>query len=181
MSLTHTLFEKKPLVKSYPTPQWLFDQYDAEFHFTIDVAASAHDTKCARFYTIHDDGLAQDWSQDVCWCNPPWRGIERWVKKAYEESLRGATTIMLLPCRTDTHWWHHYIQPYAEIRWIKGRIKFDGWDDKVPFACAIFIFSPRLKESVRESRARGGRKAASNMSAEARKLRAQKAAAARWK
>ena len=107
-------------------------------------------------------------------------GIASWVKKAYEESLRGVTTVMLLPCRTDTPWWHDYIEPYAEIRWIRGRIKFDGQSDKAPFACAIFIFRPRLKESVRESRARGGRKAAANMSAEARKLRAQKAAAARW-
>jgi hypothetical protein len=75
--------------------------------------------------------------------------------------------------------WHDdYIEPYAEIRWIEGRIKFDGQTDKVPFACAIFIFRP--KQSVREARSRGGRKAAANMSPEKRKERAQKAAAARW-
>jgi hypothetical protein len=45
-------------------------QYDAEFHFTIDVAASPEDTKCTRYYTIHDNGLTQDWSGEVCWCNP---------------------------------------------------------------------------------------------------------------
>jgi hypothetical protein len=48
------------------------------------------------------------------------------VRKAYEESLRGATVVMLLPCRTDTQW----IEPYAEIRWARGRIKFVGMDDK---------------------------------------------------
>jgi len=58
--------------------------------------------------------------------------------------------------------------------------KFWGQKDTAPFAVAIFIFRPRLKESVRESRARGGRKAAANMNAEARKLRARNAAAARW-
>jgi phage N-6-adenine-methyltransferase len=155
-------------------------QYDAEFHSTVDVAADAQNTKCPRYYTIHEDGLAQDWSGEVVWCNPPWRDIERWVKKAYQESLRGTVTVMLLPCRTDTHWWHDYIEPHAEVRWIRGRIKFEGHDDKVPFAVAAFVFRPRLKESVKEARARGGRTSAANMSPEDRKTRARKAAAARW-
>jgi hypothetical protein len=118
------------------------------------------------------------------------REILPWVKKAHQESLSGTTTVMLLPCRTETKWWHwtvslnstslpnqDYAVPYAEICWIKGKVKFDEQKDTLPFAVAIFIFQP--KESVREARARGGRKAAANMSPEKRKERAQKAAAAR--
>jgi DNA N-6-adenine-methyltransferase (Dam) len=115
-----------------------------------------------------------DWSREVVWCNPPFGSIEPWVRKAYEESLRGATVVMLLPCRTDTAWWHDWIVPYAEKRWTRGRIKFIGMDDKVPFATAIFIFRPP------KPRSRGGYAAASRMSAEARRQRAKTAAAARW-
>lgn len=129
---------------------------------------------------LHSDGLAQSWKNEIVWCNPPYGRIEPWVKKAYQESLTGTTTVLLLPCRTDTHWWHDYIQPYAEIRWLRGRIKFDGWNEKVPFAVAAFVFSPRLKESVKEARARGGRTSAARMSAEARKERARAAVVARW-
>ncbi len=181
MSLTCHIFKKQPLVKSYPTPQWLFDQYDAEFHFSIDVAADSSNTKCARYYTIHDDGLSQSWKNEVVWCNPPYGNIMPWVKKAHQESLTGTTTVMLLPCRTETKWWHDYIAPYAKIHWIRKKIKFGGQRDTAPFACAIFIFRPQLKESVRESRSRGGRTSAANMSAEARKERARNAAAIRWK
>jgi len=102
-----------------------------------------------------------------------------WVKKAYEESLTGTTTVMLLPCRTETQWWHDYIEPYAEIRWIRKKVKFEGQKDTAPFAVAIFIFKP--KESVRESRARGGRTSSANMTPGERRERAKRAAAARWR
>jgi len=115
-----------------------------------------------------EHGLAQDWSREVVWCNPPFGSIEPWVRKAYEESLRGATVVMLLPCRTDTAWWHDWIVPYAEKRWTRGRIKFIGMDDKVPFATAIFIFRPP------KPRSRGGYKAAAGMSAQQRRERAGK-------
>ena len=105
----------------------------------MDVCEDSHNSKCARYYDIEQDGLAQDWSREVVWCNPPFGRIEPWVKKAYESSLQRAIVVMLLPCRTDTQWWHDYIH-YVESRWIRGRIKFDGTDDRAPFATVIFIF-----------------------------------------
>lgn len=40
----------------WETPQKLFDELDAEFHFTLDVAASDENHKCARYFTQSDDG-----------------------------------------------------------------------------------------------------------------------------
>ena len=91
--------------------------------------------------------------REVCWCNPPWRAIQSWVKKAYEESLRGTTVVMLLPCRTDTPWWHDYIEPYAKIRWIKGRIKLT--DRRTRFLSPAPFSSLVPNKSVREARSRG--------------------------
>ena len=34
----------------WETPQRLFDELDAEFHFTLDVAASDENHKCARYF-----------------------------------------------------------------------------------------------------------------------------------
>ena len=35
--------------------------------------------------------------------NPPYgRNIKHWIKKAYEESVKGATVVCLIPARTDT-------------------------------------------------------------------------------
>lgn len=89
------------------TPQWLFDELDAVYHFETDVCATPENAKCKKYFTKEQDGLKQEWT-GVCWCNPPFgRGITgKWVKKAYESK---ATTVMLIPSRTDTKWFHDYI------------------------------------------------------------------------
>jgi hypothetical protein len=56
----------------WETPQWLFDQYHAQFRFTLDVCATAENAKCPRFFTPEVNGLEQDWGTNVCWMNPPY-------------------------------------------------------------------------------------------------------------
>src|ERR1035437_7567439 len=101
------------------TPQEVFDRLDKEFGFTLDPCATADNTKCPNYYTMADDGLAQDWSKDTVFMNPPYgRGIGQWIKKAHDEALRGATVICLIPARTDTVAWHDYIFSKAEVRFM---------------------------------------------------------------
>ena len=59
--------------QDWETPQCLFDKLDHEFHFTIDVASSKDNHKCDRYYTECENGLNQNWSNEVVWCNPPYR------------------------------------------------------------------------------------------------------------
>lgn len=47
---------------------------------------------------------------------------------------------MLIPARTDTRWFHEYVYPYAEIRFIKGRLKFGNSLNSAPFPSMIVIF-----------------------------------------
>lgn len=65
-------------------------------------------------------------------------GLVDWMKKAYESSLTGATVVCLIPSRTDTGWWHDYAMK-GKIRYIKGRIKFEGAKDSAPFPSAIVV------------------------------------------
>ena len=76
------------------------------------------------------------------WCNPPYcRKTGLWVKKAYEEHQRtGCTVVMLLPSRTDVRWFHDYILGKAEIRFIKGRLKFGGSKNSAPFPSIVVIY-----------------------------------------
>jgi phage N-6-adenine-methyltransferase len=128
--------------QAWATPPDLFAQLDAEFHFTRDVAAQPGNALCARFYTPAQDGLAQSWAGDVCWCNPPYREVGRWVRKAAEAAQAGATVVCLLPASTDTQWWHTWVMPLAEIRFLQGRLKFSGSTTNAPFPCAVVIFRP---------------------------------------
>lgn len=125
----------------WETPQYLFDELNKEFGFTLDVCALPVNAKCPRFFTPEENGLQQNWVGNVCWMNPPYgREIKKWVQKAYEESLRGTTIVCLLPARTDTQWWHKYVMKANEIRFIRGRLKFSDVNNSAPFPSAIVIF-----------------------------------------
>jgi len=136
----------------WATPIELFEHYNQKFHFTLDVCASNWNYKCDEYFTLEQDGLAQDWSNEVCWMNPPYgRTIGNWMRKAYEESQFGATVVCLVPARTDTAWWHDYAMK-GEIEFIRGRIKFvspDGAKDAAPFPSAVVVFRPATIETGR--------------------------------
>lgn len=123
----------------WETPQKLFDELNQEFHFALDVCALPTNAKCDKYFTYFEDGLKQDW-QGVCWMNPPYgREIGKWVRKAYESSIDGATVVCLLPARTDTAWWHDWCMK-GEIRFIRGRLKFGNSKNSAPFPSAVVIF-----------------------------------------
>ena len=121
------------------TPQDFFKKYDDVYKFETDVCATDDNTKCAKYYTEEMDGLQQEW-RGVCWMNPPYgRTIGKWMKKAYESSLEGATVVCLVPARTDTNWWHDYAMK-GDIEFIKGRLKFGGSKNSAPFPSAVVVF-----------------------------------------
>lgn len=137
---TKVLYSSKE--EKWATPQDFFDKLNDEFHFTLDAAASPDNAKCANYFTEEQDGLVQSWGGHTVWCNPPYcRKTGLWVKKAYEEHQRtGCTVVMLLPSRTDVRWFHDYILGKAEIRFIKGRLKFGGNKNSAPFPSIVVIY-----------------------------------------
>lgn len=112
------------------TPKEFYAGLDKEFNFTFD--------PCPSNPTF--DGLNIDWGNKN-FCNPPYgRQIIAWIKKGYEESLKGKLVVFLLPSRTDTRWFHDFIMKANEIRFIKGRLKFSGHKNSAPFPSCIAIF-----------------------------------------
>lgn len=126
--------------------------YTAELLFVLDAAATDKTAKCDRYFTPETDGLSQSWDcGGAVFCNPPYgRQVKKWVKKAYEESCGGYPIVLLVAARTDTGWFHDYIYGKAEIRFIKGRIKFT--DDEgnasstAPFPSMIVVYNGRNVE-----------------------------------
>ncbi|WP_244735698.1 phage N-6-adenine-methyltransferase [Lactococcus lactis] len=126
----------------WSTPWNFFENLNDEFHFTLDPCSTHENAKCYKHFTIEEDGLLQDWGNEVVFCNPPYgRQIKDWVKKSYEESQKDNTTVvMLIPARTDTIYFHEYIYHRAEIRFIKGRLKFGDAKNAAPFPSMVVIF-----------------------------------------
>lgn len=144
---TEIMFSSKDM--TWATPQDFFDKLDEEFHFTLDPCASKENAKCDRYFTREQDGLRQPFDGAV-FCNPPYgREIGRWVRKCYEESRKpGTVCVMLIPARTDTAWFHDYICDKAEIRFVRGRLKFGGSSNSAPFPSMVVVFrSPNEKKS----------------------------------
>lgn len=125
----------------WSTPQKLFDELDAEFNFNLDPCATSENHKCDRYFTKAEDGLQHSWGGGTVFVNPPYSQISKWVAKCYYEGCKDNTTVVLLiPSRTDTKYFHNYIMHRAEIRFIKGRLKFGDGKGSAPFPSMLVIF-----------------------------------------
>lgn len=130
----------------WETPQNLFDKLNRVFRFDLDTAASDSNHKVDNYFTKEQNGLLQDWTGHVVWCNPPYgRHIGEWVEKASNAvDMGGDSTcvVMLIPARTDTKWYHDYIysNPRASVRFIRGRLRFGGSNNNAPFPSMIVVF-----------------------------------------
>ncbi len=118
----------------WKTPKEVFDKLDSEFHFDFDPCPS----------NPNFDGLGVEWGHSN-FVNPPYgREIGKWIKKGFEEAQKGKRVVFLIPSRTDTAWWHDYVMKAEEIRFIRGRLRFDGSSQGAPFPSAIAVFRPGI-------------------------------------
>ena len=71
--------------------------------------------------------------------NPPYgRVIAKWMQKIATSACPIA--VALVHARTDTRWWHWWVEPYAdEIRHVKGRVKFGGSSSST-FPSVVIIY-----------------------------------------
>ncbi len=124
----------------WATPQSLYDALDAEFHFTLDVCATAENAKVERFFTLDDDALTEAWT-GACWMNPPYSRMTEFMDKAARSARDGAIVCCLVPSRTDVDWWWQYARQ-GEIRLLRGRLSFvdnEGNTGPAPFPSAVII------------------------------------------
>lgn len=135
----------------WETPQELFDNINDIFNFDLDAAADKASAKCSDWFgpgsELGEDAFEEDWEGTV-WVNPPYgRGIIKWVTKAYEESVKGATVVMLLPARTDTKWFQ-VCWKSSLITFLIGRIKFGESTTSAPFPSCLVVFGQNLPSDI---------------------------------
>lgn len=138
---TKTLFSSK--TDKWATPQTFFDELNREFDFNLDPCADETNHKCEKYFTEEENGLLQDWGGGCrVFCNPPYgSSIKDWVAKCYHEGHKEETLVVLLiPARTDTTYFHDYIEHRAEIRFVRGRLKFGDSKTGAPFPSMVVIF-----------------------------------------
>ncbi len=129
----------------WATPLGLYRELDNEFHFNDDPCPLQAKGKIT-------DGLERDWGTRT-FVNPPYSNPLPWVRKAIAEARRGKLVVMLLKSDTSTRCFHDYILPYAEIRYLRGRLKFSGTNGvcgRAPFPSLVAVFQLTMAlESMR--------------------------------
>jgi len=114
--------------EEYGTPQKLFDDACTKFNLKleIDLAASDANNVLPHYITKKEDLFTKEITYDS-FLNPPYgRVIEKFIRYAFEQHIKhNVTILMLIYSKTDTKWWHKYIEGYAEVHNIKGRIQFN--------------------------------------------------------
>jgi len=129
-------YHPKSKSDTYLTPKQTYAQLNSEFDFNHDPCPYPRPSW---------DGLEVPWGTRA-FCNPPYSQLADWIEKAYKEwKTGGKTIVMLIPSRTDTIAFHKYILGNAELRFVKGRLRFTSptstMADRAPFASLIVVFN----------------------------------------
>jgi phage N-6-adenine-methyltransferase len=144
------------------TDDAFYRMMDGIFNFTVDVAAAPHNAKCEKYFTRADNGLEQDWGDEMVWCNPPYSDLRPWLQKAWDCYDDATGIVMLVPAnRCEQPWWQDLVEPFRDGRglprvstgslrthFVAGRIRFrhpvTGMQPSPPFGCVLLIWHPFL-------------------------------------
>ena len=131
---------------NYVTPPSLFAEACKKFNIfpEIDVCDCPFFHLCSKFITEKEDSLLFEWKEDF-FMNPPYSKVDKFMKKAYyQHKKHNVNGLILVFAKTDTKWWHSFVEKKAEVHFIKGRIKFlkDGFKTKnsAPYPSAVIIY-----------------------------------------
>lgn len=120
----------------YYTPKWVFDALGLEF----DTDPAQPIGGCSwipvkRYYTILDDGLAQEWVGRV-WCNPPYSKPGEWVDKW----LHHSNGVMLINL-AKSKWFDRMWKEAEGIALLPYNMKFvtpSGYEKGIFMPTALF-------------------------------------------
>lgn len=131
---------------NWRTPESFYQKLNEEFNFDFDPCPYSETNPII-------DGLNVAWGERN-FCNPPYsrKLKESFILKGIEEFKKGKTVVFLLPVSTSTKIFHEIILVNKpEIRFIKGRIAFEGYNTKGIFSnknkgmhdSMLVIFKPK--------------------------------------
>jgi len=93
-------------------------------HPLLDVCATAANRKCEQYFNKKQDGLKQEWTKDF-FGNFPYSNVKTWMKKAYLQHVKyNVNAMILIYSKTDTAFWHDYVENKSEVHFIRGRVRF---------------------------------------------------------
>lgn len=152
-------FNRGGSCQTYSTPKIFIDAVKKKFsirEFAYDLAASTENTKAKHFFCEEEDSLAQDWTKlrGDLWLNPPYSLIAPWAQKCamsapYPPQVLKTLSpkpprriFFLVPAAVGANWWRDFVHEKAAIKFLNGRISFDG-KNGYPRDCALCVYGEK--------------------------------------
>lgn len=117
-------------VEWYTPPEYIESARRAMGSIDVDPASSVLAQKIVKaktYFSIHTNGLVQEWNGNV-WLNPPYAAsiIRPFVEKliGFLQTGQVSQAIMLTHCNTDTRWYHNAWSECSAFCQTRGRVKF---------------------------------------------------------
>jgi len=141
--------DKNKTEQNVGTDPKLFQVLNDRFNFGWDLACTFENCivtpindEQRGFYFPEYNAFDVHWHARDGWLylNPPYKDIEPWARKCYEESKLGAKIVMLTPASTGTRWFQKWIYRKAMVKFLIGRPTFKGHDKPYPKDMMISIF-----------------------------------------
>lgn len=132
--------------QTYGTPPAFIRAVEKRFGpIVCDLAASAENAKCARFFNADVDSLKQPWAEafptGLLWLNPPFANIEPWAAKCATESVRRHGLIaMLTPASIGTDWFACHVHRQAMVLGLRPRLAFEGETNGYPKDLQLAVY-----------------------------------------
>lgn len=100
------------------------------------------------------DGLAEEWTGELAYVNPPFSNMLAWLRRAFEQWRAGnvTTVVCLVPVRTDSAFFHATLIKEADIFFLQGRVKFlkpQGKSQHTPFSLMIVTLGATAEQRHR--------------------------------
>ena len=116
---------------NWSTPKDFYKKLGDEFNFDYDPCPLRSNFNC----------LIENWYGNV-FINPPYSDIRAFLNKGLVELESGNAKLLcyLLPVRTDAAWFHNFIYNKAEVRFVKGRLRFGDAKNDAPFPSMVVIY-----------------------------------------
>ena len=141
--------QKISVKDEYGSPQDLVSQACAKYkiNIKIDYAGSDKLHVVDRYYTKQDNALTKEWTEDG-YLNAPYSMQYEFIRKAWQEHLKYNINLLILAyAKTDTLWWHRFVEDKTEIHFIRGRLKFLNQEGKpknsAPYPSCWIIYRKR--------------------------------------
>jgi phage N-6-adenine-methyltransferase len=136
----------------WKTPRQLFSALHERFSFDVDAAADDSNHLLPHYWTVREDGIAQLEARGNdalrAFVNPPGAAIYPWVEAARYRWVRGALTVLLLPSRTDSAWFHEHAR-CGQVFFSRGRVSYEPADganeSKNSAGSVLVVFDPEIE------------------------------------